>query len=192
MEEQIREFNSIVFTRAIMQVMHTEPSIVESSFYKNDDNNELDLAWWIPDEFAEFSVRLYTTTEELIKGYELSSLNCKMYFETRHCAYGPHNIGHFDEDEGIICTTVDKVGTVIEEILMIFGLEYYNERKQHIIQNVKKETIDETECSVCLEPWEMSDYRIVQLSVCKHVFCERCISNWCLQKNTCPLCRTII
>lgn len=189
LEPDFEQFIYTTLSRVYLNVKHTEP---DTQVLNIENKKEFDLFWWFPDEFAEFSVRLYATSEDLSQAFEAQSNDCKLYVETRHVIYGPHNVGHCDEHEGIICTTVDNVGRVIEEILMIFGLDYYNERKQHVIKISDKNTIIETTCCICLESLYTTNYRIVQLSVCKHVFCESCLSNWIVRNHSCPLCRTII
>lgn len=193
MEQDFEQFCFTTVGRAYLKVMHTEPDTqLLFNDIKSNYNEELDLFLWVPDEFAEFLIRLFVFVEDLSQAFETKSSDCKVYVETSHVIYGPHNVGHCDEHDGVICTTVENVGTVIEEILMIFGLNYYNERKQHIIKVSEVDKITETTCCVCLESLCTSEYSTVQLSVCKHIFCESCISNWIVRNKNCPLCRTII
>tara|TARA_Y100001936_G_scaffold100254_1_gene98583 strand:- start:4660 stop:5151 length:492 start_codon:yes stop_codon:yes gene_type:complete len=43
------------------------------------------------------------------------------------------------------------------------------------------------ECSVCY-----GDENILETANCGHVFCIDCLTKWCNQSITCPVCRTIL
>jgi hypothetical protein len=44
-----------------------------------------------------------------------------------------------------------------------------------------------TECVVC---YNDVPYKKATETVCKHVFCNKCIQKWLRRNHTCPLCRT--
>lgn len=44
-----------------------------------------------------------------------------------------------------------------------------------------------TECSICLESWEMSDS--IKVTPCRHVFHEDCLRHWLRKARTCAVCR---
>lgn len=46
-------------------------------------------------------------------------------------------------------------------------------------------------CSICHEP--LQSYQIVRTIIkCKHSFHQKCVDNWLIDKNNCPMCREII
>ncbi len=57
--------------------------------------------------------------------------------------------------------------------------------------NTKRDREDETNCSVCLEPWTNSgDHRVASLG-CGHLFGKSCILKWLGERKTCPSCNKI-
>ena len=57
------------------------------------------------------------------------------------------------------------------------------------------ETIENKKtCLICSEEYTLMDknnIKYIKLN-CNHDFCEKCISKWCSEKNSCPLCRAEI
>lgn len=47
--------------------------------------------------------------------------------------------------------------------------------------------MNSNDCPICFG--QMQDGSMVELSYCPHRFCLTCIGEWCVIKNTCPLCR---
>ena len=42
-------------------------------------------------------------------------------------------------------------------------------------------------CAICIESYEPTD-KVSVLDNCKHMFHEKCIDDWLVKSNTCPLC----
>lgn len=69
------------------------------------------------------------------------------------------------------------------------------------IDNVSTPTIyiddiknkDDNKCSICLDNFEIiqnnSDNYIRKINICKHKFCNTCISTWLSKHKTCPICK---
>jgi hypothetical protein len=57
--------------------------------------------------------------------------------------------------------------------------------------STKRDREDETNCSVCLEPWTNSgEHRIASLG-CGHLFGKSCILKWLGERRTCPSCNKV-
>ncbi|KAL3525583.1 hypothetical protein ACH5RR_013955 [Cinchona calisaya] len=47
------------------------------------------------------------------------------------------------------------------------------------------------DCSICLHEYKRVDSIATDLFFCKHEFHAECLKEWLLQKNTCPMCRSV-
>ena len=57
--------------------------------------------------------------------------------------------------------------------------------------STKRDREEETNCSVCLEPWTNSgEHRVASLG-CGHLFGKSCIMKWLGERKTCPSCNKI-
>lgn len=54
------------------------------------------------------------------------------------------------------------------------------------IVNIRYST--ETRCSICLEPYDESQEHEAYRLNCQHAFGRKCINEWALRSNKCPVC----
>jgi Ring finger domain len=53
----------------------------------------------------------------------------------------------------------------------------------------KYENDKNTECAVCLVDLKRGE-RVIRMTICSHLYYEKCICRWLLQEPICPLCRS--
>lgn len=70
------------------------------------------------------------------------------------------------------------------------SLESHSKTFQYKVAETVQGT-DQTECIVCLTPFEEGD-SVRQLHSCKHIFHMICIDTWLASHSACPLCRNQI
>lgn len=88
---------------------------------------------------------------------------------------------------------IGEIFSYIEDALGWFA--YISENyftKQVELSEKNKVTAEESGmCAVCLEDYTEGE-KVIRLIMCKHVFCENCITTWLKSNATCPLCRSYV
>eukprot|EP01083_Nonionella_stella_P182413 656383_1 len=132
---------------------------------------------------------------------------CKLFFPLY--IYGcPHNIAHHDTNY-LFCVCL-----VAWQCAQIFALYWMDckrnarvflphsmrpqQYKYHTInsEDIDDEDIDEEQykqCSICLENinWK-KEYKSIMVTPCNHYFHDNCLTQWMVQRLTCPTCRANI
>jgi len=75
-------------------------------------------------------------------------------------------------------------GLSMEKIIELPVLQYSNYKKQ----TENNHSCIESECAICLEPFESED-NINTLHNCQHIYHPECIKKWLLEHKNCPYCR---
>ncbi|KAG7013994.1 E3 ubiquitin-protein ligase ATL6, partial [Cucurbita argyrosperma subsp. argyrosperma] len=81
--------------------------------------------------------------------------------------------------------TTESVENIKNEVSHIMQIPTVTYKKE----NENEETNTESECVLCLSPFEDGEC-IRQLPSCNHVFHASCIDVWLSSHSECPLCRT--
>ena len=127
---------------------------------------------------------------DVIKFIYNKSLTTNTIFNSIEC----FNIASDLEDFNIISFLIDtqpsilynsniKLTTKIK--INLTNLGYNINLSNHWINNTLKYEL--SICSICMDKKET----YIQ-TPCNHIFCKNCITNWLLNNNTCPNCRTYI
>ena len=64
-----------------------------------------------------------------------------------------------------------------------------DERRHLLLDCIVEPQENPQECSVCLENLNEN---VCKLPACNHRFHRKCIAKWLVDKDTCPMCRTIV
>ena len=83
------------------------------------------------------------------------------------------------------------IGEISRVIQSNFEITEEVDINQNIDDNL--ETPEVKKCVICDEIYSKTDNNIKYIKLnCNHDFCEECISQWCIKKNSCPMCRSEI
>lgn len=100
----------------------------------------------------------------------------------------------------IICTYTDNLND--GKLVMITGIAEFIINVLFLVSLLPQENINPNKivpityknnnesCSICLEQFENNT--TVNKTVCNHIYHAKCIDNWLLNHDTCPICRTIV
>ncbi len=101
----------------------------------------------------------------------------------------------FNPNKGIVEDKKEKIRLTIDEFYSYYNAlmnslsSFYQTRFEEKLTAMKKEDVDNLgidESSLC----PICDERKVEISLpCSHFFCEKCINDWVIKSDTCPLCR---
>ena len=95
-----------------------------------------------------------------------------------------------DIHDNIIISTLSLFLNLLRVIILIIYLysRYQYEKYYYKLNEMEYNNNDIIECSICLEIINNK----YSLTICNHIFHNKCIYQWLKIKNTCPICREIL